>query len=103
MTVRDLDLFPDFEPSLNIDSQVSSTSGSRTKSALTYKLDSFRQATNGTLGTLDLSGDVPQNQIQMFIGGPGFISNNQILNGTIRKISYYPFQLAPIELQTLSR
>lgn len=69
------------------------------KTAGAYATNSFNQATNALLGTEDTSGTVPSVS-QMNIGSNE--ANTAIINGTIKKIAYYPLRVSNAQLQALT-
>lgn len=71
------------------------------KIAGTYKINDFQQASNATLGTADLLGVVPAVN-QMNLGTDALVTSNTILNGTIRKIAYYPTRLSNEQLRNIT-
>jgi hypothetical protein len=74
------------------------TANTFNKIGFTYKVNDFAQSTNSVTNTSDTSGTIPiVNQIR--IGSVGGIA---ALNGTIRKIAYYPKRLTNAELQGLT-
>jgi hypothetical protein len=70
------------------------------KYAGVYKVDDAQIATNGTLATQDTSGAIPSNLIRADIGQTH--AGTAVLNGTIKKIAYYPARLADAQLQALT-
>jgi hypothetical protein len=68
------------------------------KVATAYKLNDFAQSTNGGSVTTDTSGTIPT-VTQMRIGSGTDVS---VLNGHIRRITYFNRRLANSELQLLS-
>jgi hypothetical protein len=76
------------------------TTGIFTKVIGAYKVNDFIGAKDGILSAADTSGIINTNLTRMFIGsGP---SNVGFLNGTIKKIAYYPVKLEPVQLQALT-
>ena len=73
--------------------------GSTIKSAGAYTVNNFGLATNGVLGTTDTSGTTPVVD-RMQIGASEAAA--VILNGTIRKIAYYPLRVTDAQLQALT-
>ena len=72
------------------------------KAAGAYKVNSFQLASNGALGTEDNVGVVPTpDQIQ--IGSQDGSSVNTFLNGTIKRITYWPTRLADTTLQQITQ
>lgn len=76
--------------------------GSVFKAATAYKTNDFAFSANGMAPTTDTSGSVPSDLSQMFIGGVQDGNAKGILNGTIRRIAYYPRRLANAELQAIT-
>jgi hypothetical protein len=71
------------------------------KAAGAYKVNSFQLASNGALGTEDNVGVVPTpDRIQ--IGSQDGSSVNTFLNGTIKRITYWPTRLANPTLQSIT-
>jgi hypothetical protein len=79
---------------------VSVTLGSVRKAAGAYILNSIQQSVNGSLGTQDTSATIPAGLTQLNIGSRSTGANN--VNGTIRRIAYYPVRLANTTLQALT-
>jgi hypothetical protein len=69
------------------------------KKAGTYKVNSFQLSKNGTLGTEDTSGIVPV----VDRAGIGCYGNGvEPLNGTIKKLAYFPRRLSDAELTSIT-
>jgi len=79
---------------------VAVTLGSVRKAAGAYILNSIQQSVNGSLGTQDTSATIPAGLTQLNIGSRSTGANN--VNGTIRRIAYYPVRLANTTLQALT-
>jgi hypothetical protein len=79
---------------------VAVTLGSVRKAAGAYILNSIQQSVNGLLGTQDTSATIPAGLTQLNIGSRSTGANN--VNGTIRRIAYYPTRLADTTLQALT-
>ena len=79
---------------------VAVTLGSVRKAAGAYILNSIQQSVNGSLGTQDTSATIPAGLTQLNIGSRSTGANN--VNGTIRRIAYYPTRLADTTLQALT-
>jgi hypothetical protein len=78
---------------------VTYTNNTFSKTALAYANNDGNGAANGTIATNDTSLSVPTvNQAQ--IGA--LTSTNSILNGTIKKVAYYPARLSNVQLQALT-
>jgi hypothetical protein len=71
------------------------------KIAFGYKVNSFNLANNNVLATEDTSGVVSVGINQMAIGNSS-TAGNGVLNGTIKKIAFYPKRLANTELQSIT-
>ncbi len=80
----------------------SATQGSVVKFAGAYALNNIQQATNATLGTADTSATIPLGINAMVIGADFGPTANTVLNGTIRKIAYYPICCTNAQLQALT-
>jgi hypothetical protein len=69
------------------------------KVASTYQVNSFQMAANATLGTEDTSGTVPVvDRLEL-----GSRASSSFLNGTIRKVSYYPIRCTDAQLQAITQ
>jgi len=79
---------------------VTVTLGSMRKMAGAYIVNSVQQSVNGSLGTEDSSATVPAGLTQLNIGSRSTGAN--AVNGTIRKIAYYPQRLTNAQLQALT-
>jgi len=79
---------------------VSVTLGSYRKMAGAYAVDSVQQSVNGFLGTEDTSSIIPSGLVQMNIGTRS--SGASPVNGTIKKIAYYPLRVTNAQLQGLT-
>lgn len=77
------------------------SAGSLVKMATAYAVNDFQQASNGTLGTADTSGTLPTVNI-MFLGSDFSSTATNILNGYLRRITYYPRRLSNVELQAIT-
>jgi hypothetical protein len=77
------------------------TSGTFVKLAGTYKANDFSASFNSSSHTTDASGALPVSIVQMEIGRLGS-SQAEYINGTIKKIAYYPKRLTNAELQGLT-
>jgi len=76
------------------------TLGSYRKMAGAYTADSVQQSVNGSLGTEDTSATIPSGLSQMNIGTRSSGANT--VNGTIRKLAYYPLRVTNAQLQALT-
>lgn len=84
------------------DISVSATQGSATKFAGTYATNNFQQSTNRLLGFSDTDGIIPLGINAMAIGSDFGPTANTALNGTIRKIAYYPIRCTNAQLVALT-
>lgn len=86
-------------------SQATVTSGGTinqfSKIAGAYAVNNFSFCANGTLGTQDTSGTVPVVS-QLNIGNRSNNINAATINGTIKKIAYYPLAATSAQLQGLT-
>lgn len=71
-----------------------------TKAAFAFKLNSFNAAANGAVGIEDASGTVPAANA-LYVGGIYYAGGGS-LNGTIKKLAYYPARLTNAQLQSLT-
>ena len=74
--------------------------GAAGKTAGTYKLNDFQQATNSTLGTADTTGTLPTPTVLNI--GANESGSNSMLNGTIKRLTYWPWRLSNATLQALT-
>jgi hypothetical protein len=75
------------------------TSGASVKLSGAYKFNDFSGSMNGSAVVADTSGTVPAiNQLNL----GSFDTNNDFLNGTIKKLAYYPARLSNANLQALT-
>lgn len=74
--------------------------GTYAKYAGAYKVNNFAFSINGTTALTDTAGSVPTNNV-LYIGSSAS-GNSSFLNGTIKKIVYYPRRLSNAELQVLT-
>jgi hypothetical protein len=80
----------------------SATQGARIKTAACFAVNNFQQGANGSLGTADTSGNVPT--VSAIAIGNDFTSSAATsLNGTIRRLTYWPKRLPNSQLQALTR
>jgi hypothetical protein len=79
---------------------VSVPASSRAKSGLAYRLDDFALAINGSISGTDTSGTVPTPN-GIHIGQN--LASGQTINGTIRRLSFWPQRLANSTIQTLTQ
>jgi len=68
-----------------------------TKLALAYAANDFAASGNGGAAVTDTAGTVPSGLSQVLLGGP-----SGILNGYLRRITYYPRRLSNAELQAIT-
>jgi hypothetical protein len=76
------------------------TNNGNSKAAIAYKINDFAFAVAGTLQNTDTSGSVPTVN-RMLLGNQSGSGN--WLNGTIRKIAFYPQRVTNAQLQALTR
>lgn len=76
-----------------------SNSGGNNLVSFGYKVNDFGASFNGATSVVDTSGNLPI-VFQMGIGQ--LYSGSNLLNGTIKKISYYPFKATSAQLQALT-
>jgi hypothetical protein len=76
-----------------------SKSGSGDLVTLAYKVNDFGSSFNGAAAGTDTSGNLPV--VSQFGIGQSYSSSN-LLNGTIKKISYYPIKATSTQLQSLT-
>ena len=69
------------------------------KNAFSYATNNFADSLNGATPQTDTTGSIP-NVTQLIIGS--LTSNTNSLNGTIKKIAYYPQALTSAQLQSLT-
>lgn len=74
--------------------------GATRKTAGTYKLNDFQQATNSTLGTADTTGTLPT--LTVLNIGANETGSGSMINGTIKRITFWPSRLANPTLQALT-
>jgi hypothetical protein len=75
------------------------TTNTFAKVAGTYKTNDFAVSLNGATPLTDTSGTVPDGLIALDIGSA---NSGTVLNGTIKKLAYYPLRLTNAELQGLT-
>jgi hypothetical protein len=94
---------PNFAVTVNFVSQASISrtfaAGLRHKIAGSYRTNNFEAAVNGTSGTSDTDGILPTPD-RLDIGQRS--NGGNVINGTIRKIAYYPSRLPDAQLQALT-
>jgi hypothetical protein len=74
--------------------------GARYATAASYRLNSINLATNGQIGTEDATATIPTPD-RMFIG-QNFASTQQV-NGTIRRLTFFPQRLPNSTLQAITQ
>jgi len=77
--------------------------GTISKVATTYKVNSFAAAAQGNATSTDVSGTVPASITQATLGNVASLSAAGCLNGYIRKLFYYPQRLTNAEVQAFSK
>ena len=75
--------------------------GATGKSAGAYKLNDFQQATNSTLGTADTAGTLPT--LTVLNIGANETGSGSMINGTIKRFTYWPTRLANSTLQAITQ
>jgi hypothetical protein len=83
------------------DVTVNTIQGSLVRFAGVYAANNFQIVTNGVLSTADTSGTVPVVS-SLFIGSDQTGVASTVLNGTIRKIAYYPLRVSNTNLVALT-
>ena len=83
------------------DIYVNATQTNVVKAALAYAVNNINAASNGTIGTLDTSALVPAVST-LWLGTAEGSAANTILNGYIRRFSYYPSRLSDATLSALT-
>jgi hypothetical protein len=78
---------------------VSNITTSAVKQAGAYRVNDINNAANGAVGTTDTSATL-SSYTQLLIGRNQI--NSTPLNGTIKRIAYYPRRLANTELQAIT-
>jgi len=76
------------------------TAGAETKAAAAFQANDFVTTWDGVQIGTDSSADVPYNVTSAFIGGTLGGSNN--VNGTIKKVAYWPVRLSNATLQEIT-
>ena len=74
--------------------------GATGKTAGAYKLNDFQQATNSTLGTADTAGTLPT--LTVLNIGANETGSGSMINGTIKRLTYWPVRLANPTLQAIT-
>ena len=88
--------------STQADQSVSTTQGNQVSNAAAYKIDDFIIASNSVLSAGDTSGIVPT--VSAMAIGNDFSSGSALsLNGTIRRLAYWPQRLPNETLQTVTQ
>ena len=75
------------------------TAGTTYKTAFGYKVNDFAMTINSNTVSTDTTGNVPVVD-RMFIGTAG--TGGVVLNGTIKKLAYYPLRVTNTQLQALT-
>jgi hypothetical protein len=86
---------------INVASSISSTLPSRTATAI--KLNDSIISASGLLGALDTSCTVPASASVLTIGKGGWSGAGNHVNGTIKRLTYWPVRLADTTLQAISQ
>jgi hypothetical protein len=73
------------------------TANTVAKLTLAYKANDFAASGNGGTVVTDATGTVPTGMSQVILGGP-----SGVLNGYLRRITYYPRRLSNAELQAIT-
>lgn len=76
-------------------------SATSTRLAGVYKTNAFALSSNGAAATTSSSGSAVPSPIELRIGNKG-TSTNEPLNGSIKRITYYPVALTSTQLQALT-
>jgi hypothetical protein len=74
--------------------------GSIRKSVVSYATNNFAFTTQGLTAQTDAAGTVPTTNRIYF--GASSLGNSQFINGTIRRIAYYPVRVTNAQLQALT-
>lgn len=74
--------------------------GATGKTAGVYKLNDFQQATNSILGTADTAATLPT--LTVLNIGANETGSGSMLNGTIKRLTYWPVRLANPTLQSIT-
>ena len=77
------------------------TNYSYRKTATTYQVNNFAAAANGGAVVTDTSGNAPYAVNRLYIGA-SWVGSSNFLNGTIRKLAFYPARLTNAQLQGLT-
>ena len=87
---------------VNIPYLATSTVGAYIKSSMAYNFNNYGASGNGLTALTDISGTVPLvNRLDFGHYYPGGPSSNTI-NGTIKKLSYFPQRLSNAEIQEMT-
>jgi hypothetical protein len=79
------------------------SSSANTNIAFGYALNSFAAVSNGGTISTDTSGAVPLAQVRLKLGSSAWeTSGSNNINGTIRRLVYFPIRLANITLQAIT-
>jgi hypothetical protein len=80
------------------------SSSANTNIALSYALNSFAAVSNGGTISTDTSGAVPLAQVRLKLGSSPWISSaGNDINGTIRRLTYWPSRLPNTTLQEITQ
>lgn len=91
----------DFNGSTQYSNSATATTNSNIKTAFAYATNNFASAVNGGAVNSSSSGTVPSASLTAYIGDIR-ASFSKPLNGTIRKIAYYPVRVTNAQLQALT-
>jgi len=84
----------------SVDATAQTYTLSGNKSIVVYKVNDFAFSSNGATPTTDTSGAVPPNLDRFIIGNSG--GSSFFMNGTFKKIAYYPIRVTNAQLQGLT-
>jgi hypothetical protein len=85
-----------------LENTVASAVNTSLKTAFLYAVDNFNASTNTSSVSTDTSGVVPPNINRLLLGNGGPLAPTTALNGTIKKIAYYPIRVTNAQLQALT-
>ena len=75
-----------------------------TSFAMAYATDSFAAVSNGGTVSTDSSGSVPANQVRLKLGSSAWdTGGTNSINGTIRRLTYWPSRLTNATLQAITQ
>ncbi len=72
------------------------------KFAMAFATNDANEALNGALATTDTVITVPTGQTAMTLGNANWVGSANVINGHIRRLTYYPSRLANATLQALT-